>query len=111
MIQHFSLTAFLFPLMCGNKNGIRLGFLGLVILRRFRFVEQAGLFLQYISVLLTGLTEPGSLSIGKDLVHMLQLALQFVNFRFLLQDGFFQNSHFGSGICRFLLLGSHGFSS
>ena len=49
--------------MCGNENGIRLGFLGLVILRRFCFVEQAGLFMQYISVLLAGLTEPGSLRI------------------------------------------------
>ena len=97
--------------MCLNKNGIRLGLFCLVVLRGLCFVEQAGLFLQYISVLLAGLTEPGSLGIGKDLVHMLQLALQLVNFRFLLQDGFLQNSHFRSGLCRFLLLGSHGFSS
>ena len=31
--------------------------------------------------------------------------------KFLRQDGFFQNSHFRSGICGFLLLGSHVFSS
>ena len=112
IVQHLCLAAFLLPLMCLNKNGIRIGFFCLVVLRRFCLIEQAELvFSENIILLFTGLTEPSSLGIGKDLVHMLQLALQFVDFRFLLQDGFFQNSHFSSSICSFPLLGSHGFSS
>ena len=50
----------------------------------------------------SGLTEPDPLSIGEDLVHVLQLPSQLVNFRFLLCDGIFQCSHFRSGVCTFL---------
>ena len=55
-----------------------------------------------------GLTEPGPLHIGKDLIHMLQLPPQLVIFRFQFQDGFFQCGPFGSGICGFLC-GKDGF--
>ena len=112
MIQHLSLGAFLFPLMSCNKNGIRFGFLRFVVLCGFRFVKQTELvFPKNVSFLLAGLTEPGSLGVGKDLVHVLQLALQFCDFRLLLPDGFFQNGHFRSGICGFLLQIGHDISS
>jgi hypothetical protein len=48
----------------------------------FRLIEKAGLVVQNIAVFLAGLTEPSSLGIGKDLVRVLQLPLQLVNFRF-----------------------------
>lgn len=38
--------------------------------------------MQNIGVFLAGLAEPGSLGIGEDLIHMLQLPLQLVNFCF-----------------------------
>ena len=54
------------------------------------------------AVFLAGLTEPDPLGIGKDLVHVFQLPLQLVNFRFLLCDDIFQCSYFRSGVCTFL---------
>ena len=59
-----------------NQNGIwgrLLRFWGLLL---FRLIEKAGLVVQNIAVFLAGLTEPGSLGIGKDLIHVLQLSLQ-----------------------------------
>ena len=81
------------------SGGRLLRFGGLLL---FRLVKKAGLVVQNIAVFLAGLTEPDPLSIGEDLVHVLQLPLQLVNFRFLLCDGIFQCSHFRSGVCTFL---------
>ena len=55
----------------------------------------------------SGLTEPGSLGIGKNLVHVFQLPFQLVNFRFLLCDGIFQCSHLRGGVCTFFILRGH----
>ena len=101
-VQHLGLAALLLPLMLGNQNGIRgrlLRFGGLLL---FRLIEKAGLVVQNIAVFLTGLTETGPLGIGENLVHVLQLPLQLVNFRFLLCDDIFQCSYFRSGVCTFL---------
>lgn len=56
------------------------------------------------AVFLAGLTEPDPLGIGKNLVHVLQLPFQLVNFRFLLCDGIFQCSYFRGGVCTFFIL-------
>ena len=54
----------------------------------------------------SGLTEPGSLGIGKNLVHVFQLPFQLVNFRFLLCDGVCQRAnelrYLRGGVCTFL---------
>lgn len=93
-----------------SKDFLRRSFC-LVVLTDFSLIEQTHLVLaQDIGFLLTGLTTLGSLSVGEHLVHVLQLAFQIVNFRFLFLNGFFQNGGFGSGICSFLLFGSHGVS-
>ena len=62
--------------------------------------------MEFIAVLLAGLTEPGSLGIGKDLVHVLQLPFQFRIFLLEQCYGIFQRTnefrYFRSGICIFL---------
>ena len=74
----------------------------------FSQVRQLHQHVLEIAVFFAGLTEPGPLHIGKDLIHMLQLPPQLVIFRFQFQDGFFQCGPFGSGICGFLC-GKDGF--
>ena len=101
-VQHLGQAAFLLPLILRNQNGIRGRLLCLGSLLLFRLIEKAGLVVQNIAVFLAGLTEPDPLSIDEDLVHVLQLPSQLVNFRFLLCDGIFQCSHFRSGVCTFL---------
>ena len=55
----------------------------------------------------SGLTEPGPLSIGENLVHVFQLPFRLVNFRFLLCDGIFQCSRLRCGVCTFFILRGH----
>ena len=105
--------------MCSNENGIGGGFFGLMVLCFFCFVKQTELVLpQNIILLFTGLTKAGSLGIGENLVHMIQLLLQFFNLRLLGLnlallglDRAFQSSHFSSRICSFLICCGHERSS
>ena len=95
------------------------GFLRLVVLLLFCLVEQTHLICaENIGRLLAGLTKPCSLGIGKDLVHVVQLALQFfdlsllcLNLTLLSLDGVFQSGYFRSGICVFCFCCGHKFSS
>ena len=62
--------------------------------------------MEFIAVLLAGLTEPGSLGIGKDLVHVLQLPFQFRIFLLEQCYGICQRAnelrYLRGGVCTFL---------
>ena len=98
-----------------DSKGFLGGFFCFVVLLLLRLIEQTHLvFTKDIGCLLTGLAKPGSLGVGKDFIHMIQLALQFVdlsllglNLALLVLNRTLQNSHFRSGVCSFLLLCGH----
>ena len=98
-------TEFLLDIGCQRHERFQF-FVGLV----FSQLRQLHQHMLEIGVFLTGLAKADPLRIGKDLIHRLQLPPQLVIFCFQLQDGFFQCSHFGSGICGSLLRCSHSFS-
>ena len=95
-----------------DGKGLLGGFLCLVVLTLFGFVKQAHLVLgQNVGSLLAGLTKPCSLSIGKDLVHVVQLLFQRIDLVLLLLDPALQGSHFRSSVCSFFVCCGHEFSS
>ena len=70
-----------------DSKGFLGGFFCFVVLLLLRLIEQTHLvFTKDIGCLLTGLAKPGSLGVGKDLIHMIQLALQFVDLSLLSLD-------------------------
>ena len=86
----------------------RKGFLGRFfcfgVLHQFRFMKQTHLvFAQNIGLLLTGLSETGTLGIEQDLIHMIQFLFQGSDLGLLLPDRCLEFCHFGSSICFFLL--------
>ena len=114
-VQHIGLAAFLLPLMLGNQNGIRgrlLRFGGLLL---FRLIEKAGLVVQNIAVFFAGLTEPGPLGIGENLVHVFQLPLQLRIFLLKQCYGICQRAnelrYLRGGVCTFFVRCGHGLHS
>ena len=90
------------------RKGLLGGFFCLVVLHLFRFIKQTDLvFPQNIGLFLAGLSETGTLSVEKDLIHMIQLLFQGINLGLLLPDGCLEFCHFGSSICIFLLCCRH----
>ena len=69
------------------------------------------LVMQNIAVFLAGLTEPGPLGIGKDLIHVLQLPLQFRIFLLKQFNRICQRAnqlrYFRGGVCTFFILRGH----
>ena len=112
-VQHLGLAALLLPLMLRNQNGIRGRLLHLGGLLFFCFIEKAGLVMQNIAVFLAGLTEPGPLGIGKDLIHVLQLPLQFRIFLLKQFNRICQRAnqlrYFRGGVCTFFIRCGHSF--
>ena len=67
--------------------------------------------MEFIAVLLAGLTEPGSLGIGKDLVHVFQLPFQLCIFLLKQFNRICQRTnefrYFRGGVCTFFILRGH----
>lgn len=85
IVQHLCLAAFLFPLMCLNKNSVRLGFFGLVVLRRFCFIKslpvRPGSWTQAVENHICGTTArqtPGVAPQTGDSVHSNSIQLLFL---------------------------------
>ena len=96
---HLLQGAFLLPGMSFGGESFLCGFLCLMILLFFCFVEDLDLVLPHdIGSLFTGLTEPGPLGIGKDLVHVVQLPFRFFNLNLLFLNHALKNSHIGSSV-------------
>ena len=108
--------SFLLPGMRFYGKGFLRRFLRLAVLTDLRLIEQAHLvFAQNIGLFLAGLAEAGSLCIGKDLIHVLQLPLQL---RVFLLQCFYRLGqradelrNFRGSICNFPVCCGHEFSS
>lgn len=91
--------SFFLTRMGRDSKGLLGGFLSFVVLAVLSFVEEVQLvFIQNIGLLLAGLAILCPLGIGKDLIHMLQLSLQFCVF---LLQGFYRLSQRANKLCYF----------